>query len=77
MLILQWNIAHNSTGDYSLVNNGKDIFGDGNIECAVSMFKQGHNCNKYCKWSGFKLKVYEVAKRGTEIETDSAQDALE
>ncbi|KIK37538.1 hypothetical protein CY34DRAFT_92565, partial [Suillus luteus UH-Slu-Lm8-n1] len=59
------------------VNNGKDVFGDGNIERAVSTFKQEHNCNKYCKWSGFKLKVYEAAKRGAEVETDPVQDALE
>ncbi|KAG1773282.1 hypothetical protein EV702DRAFT_1131336 [Suillus placidus] len=62
---------------HPLVNNGKDVFGDGNIERAVSTFEKEHNCNKYCKWSGFKLKIYEAAKRGTETETDSAQDALE
>ncbi|KAG1830417.1 hypothetical protein EV424DRAFT_1315609 [Suillus variegatus] len=42
-----------------------NIFGDGNIERAVSMFKKEHNCNKFCKWSGFKLKIYEA-----EMETD-------
>ncbi|KAG1847442.1 hypothetical protein C8R48DRAFT_545804, partial [Suillus tomentosus] len=29
-----------------------DVFGGGNIERAVSAFKQKHNCNDYCKWSG-------------------------
>ncbi|KAG2116922.1 hypothetical protein BD769DRAFT_1312039, partial [Suillus cothurnatus] len=29
-----------------------DIFRDGNIERAVSMFEKEHKCNKFCKWSG-------------------------
>ncbi|KAG0709186.1 hypothetical protein DFH29DRAFT_870203 [Suillus ampliporus] len=75
--------------DCSLVNNGKDVFGDGNIERAVSAFEKKHDCNDYCKWSGFKLELYKAAKVGTETEMgtaememgteteDSAQDALE
>ncbi|KAG0706908.1 hypothetical protein DFH29DRAFT_995495 [Suillus ampliporus] len=74
---------------HPLVNNGKDVFGDGNIERAVSAFEKKHDCNDYCKWSGFKLELYKAAKVGTETEMgtaememgteteDSAQDALE
>ncbi|KAG1812749.1 hypothetical protein EV424DRAFT_1326870 [Suillus variegatus] len=39
----------------SLVNQGKDTFGDGNIENEVSMFEKKHVCNDYCTWSGFGL----------------------
>ncbi|KAG1883961.1 hypothetical protein F4604DRAFT_1919768 [Suillus subluteus] len=44
--------------DRRSVNKGKDVFGDGNIEQAVSMFEQAHHCNNYCQWSGFKLECY-------------------
>ncbi|KAG2367892.1 hypothetical protein BDR07DRAFT_207453 [Suillus spraguei] len=57
---------------HPLVNKGKDdIFGDGNIERAVSTFEKEHNCNKFCKWSGFKLKIYEKLEIDeAETETD-------
>ncbi|KAG1721566.1 hypothetical protein EDB19DRAFT_1917239 [Suillus lakei] len=58
---------------HPLVNNGKDVFGGGNIECAVSAFKQKHNCNDYCKWSGFKLELYKTAEIGTETEMGTAE----
>ncbi|KAG1896357.1 uncharacterized protein F5891DRAFT_1247366 [Suillus fuscotomentosus] len=57
---------------HPLVSNGKDVFGDGNIERAVSAFEQKHNCNNYCKWSGFKLELYKAAEIGTEMEIGTA-----
>jgi len=42
----------------SSVSEGKDIFGDGNIEVEVSMFKKNHICNDYCKWRGFGLESF-------------------
>jgi hypothetical protein len=41
------------------VSQGTDIFGDGNIEGAVSKFEEQHGCNKYCEWSGFSLRAFE------------------
>ncbi|KAG1754165.1 hypothetical protein EDB19DRAFT_1823558 [Suillus lakei] len=40
------------------VNEGIDLFGDGNIASVVDDFKAGHLCNRYCKWPGFGLEVY-------------------
>ncbi|KAG2054776.1 hypothetical protein BDR06DRAFT_883707 [Suillus hirtellus] len=40
------------------VNEGIDLFGDGNIASVVDDFKARHLCNHYCKWPGFELKVY-------------------
>jgi hypothetical protein len=37
------------------VGQGKDLFGEGNIECTISMFKKQHKCNEFCKWPGFRL----------------------
>jgi hypothetical protein len=51
---------------YSLVSEGKDVFGDGNIELAVSMFEKKHVCNDYCTWSGFKLQRYGAVETETE-----------
>jgi len=34
------------------------MFGDGNIEVSVSKFEKEHICNKYCRWSGFRLKSF-------------------
>ncbi|KAG1878330.1 hypothetical protein F4604DRAFT_1680016 [Suillus subluteus] len=53
------------------VNDGKDMFGDGNIERAVSTFEKAHHCNDYCKWSGFKLECYNIAEPETETQMDS------
>ena len=44
------------------VSQGNDIFGDGNIEGAVSKFEEQHSCNKYCEWSGFGLHAFEKQK---------------
>ncbi|KAG1847356.1 hypothetical protein DFJ58DRAFT_843242 [Suillus subalutaceus] len=40
------------------VNEGIDLFGDGNIASVVDDFKARHLCNHYCKWPGFELEVY-------------------
>jgi hypothetical protein len=37
------------------VGQGKDLVGEGNIECTVSMFEKQHKCNEFCKWPGFGL----------------------
>lgn len=42
----------------SSVNEGIDLFGDGNIASVVDDFKARHLCNHYCKWPGFELEVY-------------------
>jgi hypothetical protein len=41
------------------VSEGNDIFGEGNIEKAVSEFEERHVCNDYCRWEGFALKAFE------------------
>ncbi|KAG2113268.1 hypothetical protein BD769DRAFT_1364205, partial [Suillus cothurnatus] len=40
------------------VGQGKDLFGEGNIECTVSMFEKQHKCNEFCKWPGFGLAPF-------------------
>jgi hypothetical protein len=42
---------------HSSVSEGKDMFGGGNIEKAVSEFERRHVCNEFCKWPGFGLKT--------------------
>lgn len=42
---------------HSSVSEGKDMFGGGNIEKAVSEFERHHVCNEFCKWPGFGLKT--------------------
>jgi hypothetical protein len=42
----------------STVSQGKDIFGDGNIEGAVSEFEKQHSCSYYCEWLGFGLHAF-------------------
>ncbi|KAG2344463.1 hypothetical protein BDR05DRAFT_187662 [Suillus weaverae] len=32
-----------------------DLFGEGNMECTVSMFEKQHKCNEFCEWRGFGL----------------------
>ncbi|KAG2368058.1 hypothetical protein BDR07DRAFT_1270710 [Suillus spraguei] len=34
--------------------DGQDIFGEGNIEVAVTMFEAQHVCNDYCEWVGLE-----------------------
>ncbi|KAG1780739.1 hypothetical protein EV702DRAFT_964224 [Suillus placidus] len=36
---------------------GQDIFGDGNIEVAVTMFEEQHICNDYCEWAGLEKYI--------------------
>ncbi|KAG1887220.1 hypothetical protein F4604DRAFT_1570992 [Suillus subluteus] len=45
---------------HSSVSQGNDIFGEGNIEKAVSEFERRHVCNEFCKWPGFGLEVLRV-----------------
>ncbi|KAG1730901.1 hypothetical protein EDB19DRAFT_2010419 [Suillus lakei] len=40
------------------VGKGTDIFGDGNMECTVSMFEKQHKCNEFCEWRGFGLMPF-------------------
>ncbi|KAG2153623.1 uncharacterized protein EDB93DRAFT_1082168 [Suillus bovinus] len=49
--------------------NGSDIFGEGNIEVAVSQFEDQHACNEYCKWPGFGLEAFvtEVNDHDSEV----------
>lgn len=49
----------------STVSQGNDIFGDGNIEGAVSEFEKQHNCNFYCEWSGFGLHPFKKEQDGS------------
>jgi hypothetical protein len=42
---------------HSSVSEGKDVFGEGNIEKAVSEFERRHLCNEFCKWPTFGLEV--------------------
>ncbi|KAG2751396.1 hypothetical protein P692DRAFT_20674039, partial [Suillus brevipes Sb2] len=37
------------------VGEGMDLFGEGNMECTVSMFEKQHKCNEFCEWRGFGL----------------------
>ncbi|KAG1741219.1 hypothetical protein EDD22DRAFT_786753 [Suillus occidentalis] len=53
--------------DYQGVG-GQDIFGDGNIEVAVTMFEAQHICNDYCEWAGLE-------KYRSQDETVKAQDS--
>ncbi|KAG2365920.1 hypothetical protein BDR07DRAFT_1373994 [Suillus spraguei] len=39
-------------------SNGSNIFGEGNIEVAISKFETQHACNEYCKWPGFGLEAF-------------------
>jgi hypothetical protein len=41
----------------SSVSGGQDIFGDGNIEVAVTMFEEQHICNDYCEWAGLEKYI--------------------
>lgn len=43
---------------FRLVSQGKDIFGDGNIEATVKDFEKQHTCNHFCEWPGFKLEKF-------------------
>ncbi|KAG1780113.1 hypothetical protein EV702DRAFT_1277004 [Suillus placidus] len=50
VIMLMWyNFLNRSVGE------GKDLFGEGNIECTVSMFEKQHKCNEFCEWPGFGL----------------------
>ncbi|KAG1904188.1 uncharacterized protein F5891DRAFT_916344, partial [Suillus fuscotomentosus] len=42
---------------HSSVSEGQDIFGEGNIEKAVSEFEKHHVCNEFCRWPGFGLEA--------------------
>jgi hypothetical protein len=52
----------------SSVSGGQDIFGDGNIEVAVTMFEVQHICNDYCDWAGLE-------KYPSQNETVETQDS--
>lgn len=53
------------------VNEGEDLFGDGNIECTVRMFQKQHKCNEFCRWPGFGLEPF------TDSEMEEAEDEVE
>ncbi|KAG0693446.1 hypothetical protein DFH29DRAFT_1007288 [Suillus ampliporus] len=65
------------------VTQGNDIFGDGNIEGAVSEFEQQHSCSYYCEWSGFGLRPFKKqqdSNSGDDVEhtaTGSDRDGAE
>ena len=45
--------AYNS---YRSVNmEDTSLFGEGNLEGKVKIFKEQHVCNAYCRWPGFTL----------------------
>ncbi|KAI6156716.1 hypothetical protein BKA82DRAFT_4345777 [Pisolithus tinctorius] len=44
------------------VNQGRILFGEGNLEDEVAAFEHQHICNKYCKWTGFQLEVFGKGK---------------
>jgi hypothetical protein len=44
------------------------LFGDGNVETGVQLFKKQHICNKFCSWPAFGLKVF----GDSEVDSDEA-----
>ncbi|KAF9232882.1 hypothetical protein BU15DRAFT_67057 [Melanogaster broomeanus] len=40
------------------VGEGRNLFGDGNLEIGVRLFEKEHACNKFCKWLGFGLEGF-------------------
>jgi len=42
---------------YRSANTMEDtsLFGEGNLEGTVEIFKEQHICNAYCRWPGFAL----------------------
>ncbi|KAG1888935.1 uncharacterized protein F5891DRAFT_1217110 [Suillus fuscotomentosus] len=55
------------------VSPGVDIFGDGNMEVAVSEFEKQHICSYYCEWPGFGLHSF--AKQADGSVDDTAKSA--
>ncbi|KAG1804148.1 hypothetical protein EV424DRAFT_1432813 [Suillus variegatus] len=55
------------------VSPGVDIFGDGNMEVAVSEFEKQHICSYYCEWPGFGLQSF--AKQADGSIDDTANSA--
>ena len=47
--------------DNSEVGTRLNLFGDGNVEVGVELFKEQHLCgiNRYCRWPGFELSRFE------------------
>ncbi|KAG1760646.1 hypothetical protein EDD22DRAFT_848322 [Suillus occidentalis] len=52
------------------VGEGMDLFGEGNMECTVSMFEKQHKCNEFCEWRGFGLVPFV-----TTTEDESTEEA--
>ncbi|KAG1741929.1 hypothetical protein EDB19DRAFT_1907705 [Suillus lakei] len=59
----------------STVSRGIDIFGDGNMEVAVSEFEKQHICSYYCEWPGFGLRPF--AKQADGSIDDTAKPAAD
>ncbi|KAG0707575.1 hypothetical protein DFH29DRAFT_1076282 [Suillus ampliporus] len=68
------------------VSPGVDIFGDGNMEAAVSEFEKQHICSYYCKWPGFGLHPFtkqadgsidDTAKSAADGSIDDAEPAAD
>lgn len=47
------------------MSQGIDLFGDGNIEVAVSEFEKQHRCSYYCEWPGFGLHRFTTQADGS------------
>ncbi|KAG2090557.1 hypothetical protein BD769DRAFT_1395777 [Suillus cothurnatus] len=56
------------------VGQGKDLFGEGNIECTVSMFEKQHKCNEFCKWPGFGLAPFPMTTEDENMEEAGCVD---
>ncbi|KAF9229955.1 hypothetical protein BU15DRAFT_84261 [Melanogaster broomeanus] len=54
------------------VGQETDLFSEGNIEIGVKKFEEEHRCNRYCKWSGFHLMPFQIAKGSVEDSKDQA-----
>ncbi|KAG1770854.1 hypothetical protein EV702DRAFT_1202184 [Suillus placidus] len=61
------------------VGKGTDLFGEGNMECTVSMFEKQHKCNEFCEWPGFGLVPFATMTEDESTEETEAgcrEDAL-
>ncbi|KIK34342.1 hypothetical protein CY34DRAFT_647113 [Suillus luteus UH-Slu-Lm8-n1] len=54
------------------VGQGKDLFGEGTMECTVSMFEKQHKCNEFCEWPGFGLVPFATATEDENTEETEA-----
>ncbi|KAG1790000.1 uncharacterized protein HD556DRAFT_1446572 [Suillus plorans] len=57
------------------VGQGKDLFGEGNMECTVSMFEKQHKCNEFCEWPGFGLVPFATTTEDESTEETEAGEA--